>query len=516
MRKKKPKASPEEIQQKAEELNNSRPLDVWRTSNHPEVKEVVSILFEEMKTQGLVSTRYAEKHRKNLSAVVLDLYVAYLSDPTMYIGYSRDRSKYSKGSRYKALFLSYELIIKSIDFLISNQYVENTHGYRHPDAPFKSRSSRMKATEKLIDLFKQKKVAPRMMKRDEEEPLIILRDEAGNSIEYEETEETKRMTENLKSINKALEKFAILLYVTDEELKKLNERMAKDPEKGPIDFTNKKLKRIFNNSSFQQGGRFYGGWWQNVPRELRKYIRMDGKHVVECDYSGLHINMLYAMENLPMPEGDVYELDGYSNDVTFRRFVKQMLLVMVNSEKSKGHKWETARKAIHSAVHRTKELDLPPEITSTTGKSLFPVMDAFEKKHEPIKHYLCTGIGIDLQNIDSQMAEKVLLHMTKQYAVLPLHDSFIIHHGFVGHLLDAMEQAFFETFGCKSKVDLKYDSADEWRREHPPKQGHFEVNFAKVRAAEAPYSTYHTLLREHWKSQSPPGEKPAANSDVPW
>ena len=98
-------------------------------------------------------------------------------------------------------------------------------------------------------------------------------------------------------------------------------------------------------------GRFFGGWWQNIPREYRKYIRLDDKHVVECDYSGLHINMLYAMEKLPMPKGDVYHLKGYSNDETFRRFVKQLLLIMVNADSR-----ETVRKAIHSAVHRDKEL----------------------------------------------------------------------------------------------------------------------------------------------------------------
>ena len=95
-----------------------------------------------------------------------------------------------------------------------------------------------------------------MMKRDKDEPLLILRDENKEPIDFEETEETKRMTENLKVINKALEKWAILLYVTDEELEKLNERMNKDPseQEGPIDFTNKRLRRIFNNSRWDQGG----------------------------------------------------------------------------------------------------------------------------------------------------------------------------------------------------------------------------------------------------------------------
>jgi hypothetical protein len=79
--------------------------------------------------------------------------------------------------------------------------------------------------------------------------------------------------------------------------------------------------------------------------------------------------MLYALEKLPMPAGDVYHPTGYSNDQTFRNFVNQLLLIMLNAEST-----EEARKATHSAVHLKKEL--PPGIPSTKKSDLDPVMDA--------------------------------------------------------------------------------------------------------------------------------------------
>jgi hypothetical protein len=525
---KKPTLTDEELQQKAEELGHSRPLYPWRVGEHPEVKDVIAALFVEMEEQGLVSKRYGDQLRSNLTPIVLDLYVAYLSDPKLYVAYSRHKNDYGKGSRNEATILSYSHVVNSIDFLISNQYAEGTKGQNYQDEKlkYKNRLARMRATEKLIHLFKEKKVVPRMMKRDKDEPLLILRDKKKKQIDYVETEETRQMTENLKVINKALEKWAVLLYVTDAELEKLNERMKKNPDpgkRGPIDFTNKRLRRIFNNSRWDHGGRFFGGWWQNIPREYRKYIRLDDKHVVECDYSGLHINMLYAMEKLPMPKGDVYHLKGYSNDETFRKFVKQMLLIMVNSKMSKkGHRWETARKAIQSAVSLTKELELPSEIPSTKGQDIFPVMDAFERKHEKIQRYLCTGIGIDLQNLDSKMAEKVMLTFSKgqgmQYAILPLHDSFVIHHGWESFLKKTMQKAFREVFGCTPKVDLKYHSLAEWTREHPPdpNQRHYHVDFKKVAAEKVPYSVYHQLLNEHWKSKNPQKPEGEQETVTPW
>jgi len=450
------KLSDEERIRKAKAYGNSRPLDVWRVSDYPEVKSLIKHIFSEMEAEGLTNTRYEKKLKNHIRCIILDLFVAYMAAEEMYIAYSRNPNNYKQGSRYAALFLGYRNVIKVVDFLIAKGYVENVRGVNVRDGSGRrSYQSRMRGTYKLIGLIKDNKVTLPMIKHDENEPLIILRDENGDNIEYEDTIETTLMKKRLKIINRNLEKHAILLYIWDEDLKLLNEKLAGDSKRKPIDFTKKRLRRIFNNSSFQQGGRFYGVWWQEVLRECRKYIRINGKHVVECDYSGLHINMLYAKDKLPMPEGDVYYLEGYSNDEIFRNFVKRMLLIMVNA----GSR-ELVRQALHEAVHKKKNLELPKEINTTRGEDLFPLMDVFEQKHDKIKHYFCTGIGIDLQYLDSQIAEKVMLQFTKGtgYAILPLHDSFIIHHGCEEALNISMRKAFYDVFGVECEVDLKYNS----------------------------------------------------------
>ena len=84
---------------KAEALNNSRPLDVWRVSDHPEARSAINHIYQEIADAGLVSKRYADKWRDTVSAVVLDLYVSHISDPTMYIGYSRNNNNYNQETR---------------------------------------------------------------------------------------------------------------------------------------------------------------------------------------------------------------------------------------------------------------------------------------------------------------------------------------------------------------------------------------------------------------------------------
>ena len=123
------KLTQEQRVNKAEELNNSRLLKVWRVSKYPEVKNVANQLFTEMKTQGLVSKRYAEDLHDHVSKIVLDLYTAYRSDPKLYLSYSRNRNDYyGKVSKYKNL--GYNHTIKTIEFLKGIQTIP-----ANPDNP---------------------------------------------------------------------------------------------------------------------------------------------------------------------------------------------------------------------------------------------------------------------------------------------------------------------------------------------------------------------------------------------
>src|SRR5262249_112411 len=117
---------------------------------------------------------------------------------------------------------------------------------------------------------------------------IILKEEKdpddyARNLQYADTGATNAMRENLKLINGVLEAHAIRLAVAPKELRELQERLRCDPEKGPLDFNRRTLRRIFNNGRFDVGGRFYGGWWQQIPNDsekgtaYRQLITIDGE-----------------------------------------------------------------------------------------------------------------------------------------------------------------------------------------------------------------------------------------------
>ena len=76
----------------------SRPIDVHRISEYPEVQRVISFLLTKLKDSSLLGKSPGKKILKHLKAVVLDLYIGYLSDSYLYIGYPRAKSQYSKES----------------------------------------------------------------------------------------------------------------------------------------------------------------------------------------------------------------------------------------------------------------------------------------------------------------------------------------------------------------------------------------------------------------------------------
>ena len=53
------------------------------------------------------------------------------------------------------------------------------------------------------------------------------------------------------------------------------------------------------------------------------------------------------------------------------------------------------------------------------------MMDDFKARHAPIQEFLFSGAGIDLQNADSRIMEKIMMKLhAKGIAALPIHDSY--------------------------------------------------------------------------------------------
>jgi hypothetical protein len=202
------------------------------------------------------------------------------------------------------------------------------------------------------------------------------------------------------------------------------------------------LHRVFNNGSFTEGGRFYGAFHLELPKTIRRQVLINGGTTVEPDFSALHIRMLYHMEGID------YREDPYTalcNEEKERKIFKIVSLVWINA----GSK----RKAVFAIANELEENGISCD---TSYRSISDCLNRFKKVHQSIGKYLNTGVGLKLQNLDSQIANIVLKRMTDMgIPVLPVHDSFIAREKDWHFLIQVMKSAYEEVMGFEPIVKLK-------------------------------------------------------------
>jgi hypothetical protein len=316
--------------------------------------------------------------------------------------------------------------------------------------------------------------------------LVILKDKNKKRIKIPKRLEIQAepIRQNLKKINAALDQHVITLNISDDEFKQLNERRARKrskwgandnqqrPQGNPnADFIWKKsLYRVFHEN-FNHHGRFYGGFWQNLPNkkrwkdadsrirtdgiQFRRRIDIDGEKTVEIDFSNMHTRLLYHRKNIRCPK-DPYKL-------VVRRYPK------INGQKVlRGH----VKRAMNIIIHVSEEDDPvailanvwngdDSNVTSMDHEFAYQLIEAILDVHDKIALYFLGRYPVELMNTDSEIAEKVMLSMIDKFntVALPVHDSFIVQEKHELDLMDEMETAYEEEYGFATPVSFERDEA---------------------------------------------------------
>ena len=393
-----------------------------------------------------------------LQVVLLNLIKNY-KNGNVYTSYYRFKNAYKVKSRYNSYGIDYKTMVNVVDRLYNSCFIDNHLGFYDRKPLMEgwrrggSRLSRMIARESLIVLLEEYGLNGSLFVKNTDAEVIILKDDNGDRIEYgasagkaKDSPVVVRMRNRLKKINDLLLKTDITLPLSCTELLDLNAR-RKYESKLAIIFDQKLLYRVFNGS-FARGGRFYGGWWENTPKDLRKKILINGESVVERDYKAIHPTMMYLKSVERLPDGDPYVLDGFEHDMEMRFFVKIAMLVLINA-KSKT----AASRALNNKFDVNK--GVPEDIVKKfRAIGCSNLLNKIENRHSAISDKFGTGYGSVLQFLDSEIADGVLFKMyEKGIPCLPVHDSFIVQSRYDNELVSTMKEAFYEKFKEYPVVD---------------------------------------------------------------
>jgi hypothetical protein len=370
-----------------------------------------------------------------LKLLLLDLYVAWSADPDLKIMFSRNNNSYKAKSRYNELHVG-KKIIGIVDVLIEQGIICQKDGFNDRISGI-GFQSRLWASDGLIKKFSKAKFNQFHIHSDEKREAVVLRDDEKNPVDdYTDTPETNRMRSVLGKYNQLLSNTHIDIY--DLELPVLEIGSGKRKMRLQINQRDKFVRRIFNNSRWDQGGRFYGGWWQRCPKGYRLKIKMDGVLTTEIDFSGLHIVILYAQEGINYwadVNDDPYELHGIQGidpEIDLRAAAKLLLLTAINAE--------TETKAFGAFREQAETGTLEKRLRN---EQLSQILFHLKTKHAPIAHKLASGAGIDLMYADSQITELLIQRFTDRgIPILTVHDSYIIPIGYDDILEQEMQNAF--------------------------------------------------------------------------
>ena len=212
-----------------------------------------------------------------------------------------------------------------------------------------------------------------------EEEVLILRAPKRHSNsnaeyqEYEDDEATLALRQQMTSINDWLDTADIT---------------CSHPQ---VDPAHRRLRRIFNNSNFAQGGRLYGGFWQAMPSDERQeHILIEGDCCVELDYGQMSLAILYGLTGTKPPEGDLYDLSAEGIPTDYRKGIKTVIQALINSSKVPTKMPKGVRKHLPSHTN------------------IRDILAAIESKHPTIYPQMTSGIGMQLFRKESDILVNVL------------------------------------------------------------------------------------------------------------
>lgn len=337
--------------------------------------------------------------------IAADAVLSARHDPMRRISYSRRNGWWHESRRYRDRDFTYYKVVPAIDALLDAGLLVE-HDLQPAGRPTGIQSSYRPAP------WLAEVTLPEL--RHERGEVIRLKDAEGHLIDYRDNDRTRRDRAMLAKINRSISEAEIGLDIP---------AAVRDGNAICLDGYSvfpgmTSLYRVYNGA-WDRGGRFYGGWWQSCRKAHRQHLTIDGHPTVELDYQQIHPRLLYGLAG-HHPEGDAYTLPGWS-----RAVVKQAFNTLLNTGG-----FREARGAI------AKDLN-------GNHNAAEALIADIRTRHPDIDAYFHSGIGLQLQAIDSEICRQVLVEMYRKGIVtLPIHDSFVVASEHEDTLSKVMQAVF--------------------------------------------------------------------------
>lgn len=415
--------------------DHSWAFEPYLVASSPDAQNLIDLLMDDVCAEWTAafaerkpSTDRQQKFIDCGSAILANLMRAQCNKWPTSIGMRRGKGALDRERRYRPDYMKTKLFITVQDRLINAGYVEKVKsGFNLPGY---SQTSRFALTERGKLELETHEWDFSDFKVERGRETIRLKDKQDRLCGYEDTPEIDAMRARLDEINAKLD-------TTDIDTARPLTIHDKEPEYkgGKVS-----LYRVFNRDTFDHGGRFYGGWWQNIKKHARPKITIDGQHTIEADFSGFNPAVLLAEAGQPIPDDPYSPIVGANAPKALRDHAKATLAALLNSKSGttkEPRDFDSAKWGMTAEDFRARVLDAFPMVPSMLG----------------------TDKGMELQRLESDLAEAIMLHFVRQgHAILPIHDAFIVQAPLGKELVEVMKDTFKARLGQAPhvKITLSY------------------------------------------------------------
>lgn len=378
-----------------------------------------------------LTRRWKVKSAVGINVVIMNLIASVLKKSRLH--YSRDKNCSTAKSRYNRKGISNYVIMKAIDTLEQLGYVNNYVATRQFNTEYKMSSWISASPKFLAEFCTDTELSAKADAAYIAEHLpIILRDEDKLPVDYRDEMNLRAIASVVHRLNAVNGTYRFI-----------------DPE--GLEFENL-YTRVFNNSSFEEGGRWYKAGILNMENKQSKNrlrILIDSEAVAEVDYSNLHLRIVAERKgctNLLASDAYLMPLSVLQGTEINRSLIKYSVNLMLNC---------VSRRSACQAVQ--SHLNSAPKGTYCFSKGT-DVVDAIYKAFPQFDDVFCQKIssGLLLQNTDSWLVHYVAnVFSTMGYPLLPVHDSFICRKQDVELLIETMSCAYKQTLNTENKAAMK-------------------------------------------------------------
>ena len=381
-------------------------------------KQISNYIIKEIQDNKLLFT--VRNKRENINVLVANLFKIHLLNWRPYSRTHMDANEFTEIRSNSYFNIGYQGWANTVRIFEKLGYLTIFPG-GYFEAIKKGYLTKLKISDKFEELVKKFNLSYQdILKRT---PPISLKDSKGKKIKVVNSKITN-------PIQKKIERYNNLILSSDIELP--IDKIDYDRRR-KIGFANRTYAKCYLNRSYKLGGKYYGPCWQNLSKELRGKIKINGEETVELDFNAMHLHLLYCKVNKKLTDYIPEGIDAYQLPNRNRKIVKTSFTCCINNNCNKDN--------VNHVVGRRVVKKYPEIFMKNT--SYRDILEELGSYHPEVRQFFYAQIGNEISNMESKVSDYIIGKLTKKnILVLNIHDSFIVSIAYKDILLNTMTDSF--------------------------------------------------------------------------